>query len=65
MVILCIHLALKGLNQVNIITLAVVTVDDNDLVYVSDQNGYISVYMPNGEYKCRIPKHCNKKKLSL
>ena len=38
-----------------------VTVDDNDLVYVSDWNDYISVYMPNGEYKCRIQKHCNKK----
>ena len=38
-----------------------VTVDDNDLVYVSDCNDYISVYMPNGEYKCRIQKHCNKK----
>ena len=38
-----------------------VTVDDNDLVYVSNENDYISVYMPNGEYKCRIQKHCNKK----
>ena len=38
-----------------------VTVDDNDLVYVSDETDYISVYMPNGEYKCRIQKHCNKK----
>ena len=38
-----------------------VTVDDNDLVYVSDSNDYISVYMPNGEYKCRIQKHCNNK----
>ena len=38
-----------------------VTVDDNDLVYVSDGSDYISVYMPNGEYKCRIQKHCNKK----
>ena len=38
-----------------------VTVDDNDLVYVSDRNEYISVYMPNGEYKCHIQKHCNKK----
>ena len=37
-----------------------VTVDDNDLVYVSDENNYISVYMPNGKYKCRIQKHCNK-----
>ena len=38
-----------------------VTVDDHDLVYVSDQSDYISVYMPSGEYKCRIQKHCNKK----
>ena len=38
-----------------------VTVDDNDLVYVSDQNDYISVYMSNGEYKCRIQKQCEKK----
>ena len=38
-----------------------VTVDDNDLVYVSDWSDYISVYMPNGEYKCCIQKHCNMK----
>ena len=38
-----------------------VTVDDNDLVYVSDWSDYISVYMPNGEYKCRIQKHWNMK----
>ena len=38
-----------------------VTVDDNDLVYVNDCNDCISVYMPNGEYKCRIQKHCNEK----
>ena len=38
-----------------------VTVDDNDLVYVSDWNDYISVYLPNGKYKCRIQKRCNKK----
>ena len=38
-----------------------ITVDDNDQVYVSDWNDYISVYMPNGEYKCRIQKHCNEK----
>ena len=38
-----------------------VTVDDNDLVYVSDRSDYISVYIPNGEYKCCIQKHCNKK----
>ena len=37
-----------------------ITVDDNDLVYVSDGSDYISVYMPNGEYKCHIQKHCNK-----
>ena len=36
-----------------------VTVDDNDLMYVSDQSDYIAVYMPNGEYKCRVQKHCN------
>ena len=40
-----------------------VTVDDNDLVYVSDWNDCISVFMPNGEYKCRIQKHCNEKEL--
>ena len=38
-----------------------VTVEDNDLVYVSDENDYILVYMPNGEYKCRIQKRCNRK----
>ena len=38
-----------------------VTVVDNDLVYVSDWSDYISVYMPNGEYKCHIKKHYNKK----
>ena len=38
-----------------------VTVDDNDLVYVSDWSDYISVYIPNGEYKCRILKLCIKK----
>ena len=38
-----------------------VTVDDNDLVYVSDGSDYISVYMPNGEYKCHIQNHCTKK----
>ena len=37
-----------------------VTLDENDLVYVSHQNDYISVYMPNGEYKCLIQKHCKK-----
>ena len=42
-----------------------VTVDDNDLVYVSDWSDYISVYMPNGEYKCRIQKHCNNKDCSF
>ena len=38
-----------------------VTVDDNDLVYVIDGSDYISVYMPNGEYKCHIQNHCTKK----
>ena len=38
-----------------------VTVDDNDLVFVSDGSDYISVNMPNGEHKCCIQKHCNKK----
>ena len=38
-----------------------ITVDDNDLVYVSDENDYLSVYMPNGKYKCCIQKHCNGK----
>ena len=42
-----------------------VTVDDNDLVYVSDENDCISVYMPNGEYKCRIQKHCNMEDLYI
>ena len=36
-----------------------VTVDDNDLVYVNNENDYISVYMLNGKYKCCIQKHCN------
>ena len=38
-----------------------ITIDDNDLVYASSLSDYISVYMPNGEYKCRIPKHSNEK----
>ena len=55
----------KGFQPGQLFYPAGVTIDDNDLVYVSDWNDYISVYMPNGEYKCRIQKHCNKKDRDL
>ena len=60
---LCIHLALKGSQPGQLYYPSGVTVDDNDLVYVSDQNDYISVYMPNGKDRCHIQKHCIKKEL--
>ena len=37
-----------------------VTIDDN-LVYVSDENDFVSVFNANGDYVCRIQKKCEVK----
>ena len=35
-----------------------ITIDDNNLVYVSDENDFVSVFNANCDYVCRIQKKC-------
>ena len=38
-----------------------IAIDDHDLVYVSDENDFVSVFNANGDYVCRIQKKCEVK----
>ena len=58
-VILCVHLAPKDPQPGQLYGPAGIMVDDSDLVYVSDESDFITVYTTNGEYCFHIKKHLN------